>query len=435
MRSGIAASLLLFVLLQPAQADAKAWRQGNTIIVDPVLEAAPGHPKVYVQVRKGRTILTSTTPAPDLSRDLQILMGGVAQDPAATEKQPPQEWFTAFFDTGASAHVLSLSTAQRFGIEPVAGGVYHEIGLHGETVMGVTRKLNLALAGSDGTLSGKPIGKFEVAGRGVVFELNAGGGGSAAMLMGEMNVIGMPAMRQFVIEIRPPESSGIDLNAALSGGLTSGNIEALLGALSSVVGGPAVRLFPAHHRVSRVDAIVPLQYREFARKKNSADRGPLPTLAPNPVIRGVRLKDHGRASTGDWLLDTGAMATMISTQQARALGLVDRAGQPKRRPDFSLPLSGIGGQMIQIPGFVIQRVRVQAQGGRVVEWRNVSVAVQDVSAKLDSGKVITLDGIFGLNMIMPSMAGLATGMPSAAAEAPFKRVWFDGPRGLLMLQL
>ena len=76
---------------------------------------------------------------------------------------------------------------------------------------------------------------------------------------------------------------------------------------------------PRRRRLGRRSTLV-----DFNRR-HPRNRGPLPSLATNPVVAGVR--DRGRrrpTPSGDWLLDTGAACTMISTATARR-------ARPRRR--------------------------------------------------------------------------------------------------------
>src|SRR5690606_13651308 len=119
-------------------------------------------------------------------------------------------------------------------------------------------------------------------------------------------------------------------------------------------GGVAVTLHPPDYkpRPGEYDYAVPLGLFDFNRYHNPEDRGPRPTLARNPMVR-VTSSLGDRSFTGDWLLDTGAAASIISTAHAQALGLIDADGNPLRPRTFTLPLGGIGGDVSSPPGFVL----------------------------------------------------------------------------------
>ena len=134
---------------------------------------------------------------------------------------------------------------------------------------------------------------------------------------------------------------------------------------------------------------------------------------------------------------------MISKAHAQSLGLLNANGQPVRSPDFHLPLGGVSGKQINAPGFRIESLEVTTASGRVLRYQNVPVVVHDISTKLDNGQTITLDGLFGLNLLLPGtqgasgLIGALTGNASSGGsqgDGPvFEAAWIDGPRGRLLL--
>ncbi len=403
----------------------------SPIVIDGTLEVATGYPQVHVQVYEGDRALTAEAARlsdlagmPELA-ELDDLLGG------GTESS-----FRAFLDTGASAHNFSQSTARRFGIAAVPGAVYHEIGLHGLTAVDVSRPFDLALADSTGTLEDAPR-VFHGVQRGAVFQLSRAAAANplVSLTLGEINVVGMPAIRHLIFEFDPaPVGGGSEQLKALGlDDVDLGGLEALLD-MGQLGRGPAVRMIDRARLPATFDAVVDLQYVDFSRRRNPDDRPPLPDLAANPVVAGIEAAHDGKVSEGDWLLDTGAPASMISVAQAHALGLFDADGRPRVAPAFTLPMAGVGGQVREARGYRIDRLRVTARDGVVLEFRHVHVIVHDVSTTLDSGQRVTLDGIFGMNLLLPTVGGLQTGLPSRTAEAPFSRFWVDGPRGRLLLQ-
>ncbi len=421
--AGVSATWLLALGL----AGVAVARPPATVVVEGTREVAAGYPRVHVQVAEGDRVLKGAAADADLTRELTTLLGGAL--PAQ-----PNDSFMAFLDTGASANVLSRETVERFGIEMVEGARYHEFSLHGETPMGVTEPYRLALAGSNGKLADTPRGGFTVVDEGVAFEVNLRPPNpTVQMTMGSIDVIGMPAIRRLVVEIDPSP-----MDAWAEGGLAGGemglnDVDRLLDSLDSLGAGPAVTLHPPDTLPTQRDLVVPLEYRNFSRRQNPRDTGPRPTLSPNPMVRRVRTEHGDRHAETDWLLDTGAPASFISTDHARRLGVLDENGRPTQRVAFTLPIGGIEGQAASVSGYVIDRLILPAAGGRRVEFRDVHVLVHDVSAELDGGEVVTLDGVLGTNVMFTSVSGVAMGMPSGAAKAPFERVWIDGPRRAMVL--
>ena len=438
-----AAVLPLLAALLAFSAAPSAWAgpTTRTVRVGRTLEAVPGYPRVHAQLRKNGQAITGAPMKLSTLQSLQQLGDLSDLDKMLETAQGPAQSFRAFLDTGASAYVISKTTAERFDIRKAPNAVYHETGLHGETPMNVSAPYTLALAGSSGKLMGTP-GKFHVVDRHARLQLNrkAPKNPLIELAMGAIDVIGMPAIRQHVVQINPAPMTGGAGAASAAQALK--NIETLKDLQSSdflenigdVGAGPAVTLHPPGHEPVGVDLVIDLKYVDYARRQNPHDRGPLPTMTANPVVPRIETR-HGNASfTGDWLLDTGAPASLISTEHARALGLYDKHGQPTRARDFALPLGGVGGQIKPVPGYRIDALRVPTADGRVIVYRDVSVLVTDITIKQDDGRTITLDGIFGTNLLLPTVAGMGSGLPTDMAPGPYAQVWIDGPDGRLLLK-
>ncbi|MHC4129259.1 MAG: aspartyl protease family protein [Planctomycetota bacterium] len=383
------------------------------IVVAHTLEAALGQPLVHVQFRDGKRVLTARP------TDLQRLMGddrGVVRS------------FTAHLDTGSSGLVISRATASRFGLEAVPDAAFHEVGLHGAVRMGISRPYAVALGDFSGVRSEEPeefLGVVKNAALQLNLEEAAPG---LALAGGGLDVVGMPAIRRLVIEIDPTAMS-----ERLQGVNRPG--KDLLERLEDLAALPVVRLHSPRKRPRSVDVEIELEYVDYNRRRHPGNRGPLPELASNPMITGV-VTEHGpRTFTGDWLLDTGAAASIISTSHARALGLYDGAGNPVRAPDFTVMLGGIGGDIKRADGFVIERLRIQAARSRALEFHRVHVVVRDVGIELPGEDRFVLQGVLGMNLLLPSASGLSQGNITDVAKAPFKRIWIDGPRHTLSLDL
>ncbi len=373
--------------------------QEAAVVVEGTLEAALGQPMVQVRLSDGRRVLTGR------STELEQLLG---------EADEVVRSFPAFLDTGAGSFVISRSTAERFGVEAAPDAVYIEVGLHGEVEMGVSRPYSVALAGSDG---GGGRVEFTALEREARLLLNRSA--EAPMLQqlaGGVDVVGMPAIQRLVVEIVP----------------TAPKAQPEVEALHELLQPPLVLLHQGRPRIAPGDLVVALESMDFNRRRHPKNSGPLPALASNPVVSGIAIDHAGRSVAGDWLLDTGAASSIISSAHAQRLGLLDETGKPAREPDFRLTVTGISGTPREHPGFVVDRVRVPADRSRTIEYRRVHVIVRDVLVRLDDGRDVTLDGVFGMNLLLASAAGLHDGVPDKVADAPFKRVWIDG-RGRRMI--
>jgi hypothetical protein len=223
---------------------------------------------------------------------------------------------------------------------------------------------------------------------------------SAALLSpGSMvDVVGMPLLRDHVVEIEP-------------GG-------AALPAL-------AVRLHTGAAGLT-ADAWVPLRLVDYTRR-DPRNRGPSPSLAANPIVPGVRTVLGAARAEGDWLLDTGATCSMISTKTARRLGLVDADGEPTRRPAFTLPVGGIGGGSTSLSGFRLERLELATDDGPTLVFPDAAVVVHDVTTQRADGSTVTLDGVLGMNLLLPSGSGMTTLGAGATRPSPFARIVIDVP--------
>jgi hypothetical protein len=392
--------LVMLVLVAGAVVGAAAPpapRATRTIVVEGTLAATMSPPRVHVQLRRGERILTA--------------------EPGLLDGFERVRSFPAYLDTGSSGHVLSRSTAGRFGVEADGESVYHEVGLHGETTVGVSVPLSFGLAGWDGDAA--PPDRLPVVQEEVAFELTRATPGGLAALLGAVDVIGMPAIRTLVVEIEPP---------APAAGRGAVRLEDLAAAA-----GPAVRLHPGRVK-RRADVEIALEYIDYNQTHHPGNRGRRPELAANPVVTGVETGHEGRSFTGDWLLDTGAAASIISVKHAQTLGLYDADGRPAREPDFTLPLGGIGGTVEETPGFVVDTLRIGGLRKRSIEFRRAHVVVKDVGVTDRRGRRVVLDGVLGLNLMLDSVGGFAGGMPTTRAPARFARIWIDGPRRRLALE-
>ncbi len=438
-------SRFLFAALLLVAVPLTALSAGRRVIVKGTLEASLAHPKVKVQLRNGGYILSGTRSTPDLNRLLAETLGPAFGRAMRTPQRAAPEkvsYFTAFLDTGASASVLTNRTLNDFGAEVDITAIYHEFGLHGETQMGVSLPYTVALADSDGSMSGG-ADFFFVRSKDTVFEVNRAEAESLqTMVMGELNVIGMPFIRELVVEIDPSpmqrSSAALTDPSALArqlGGLAGGSPDlSMLGsALEQVTQGPRVTLRPGNAPIRGYDIEIPLDYREFSRHENPEDRGPKPSLAKNPVIEGVSVRNVKKRARGDFLLDTGAASSFISTRMAKELALIGPEGQRLASAAFRLPMSGISGKQTVAEGFVVSELVVQARGKTLV-FKDARVLVHDVAAKLDDGEVVVLDGIFGNNLLLPTVAGAGTGIPSGSHPGGFSKIWVDGPGGRLLLK-
>jgi len=274
----------------------------------------------------------------------------------------------AILDTGASAHLLSHDTAARYGVRSEPGARWTETGMTGDHALGVTAAYGLALdGGGESSERGRPAAPAPIVLAEQHFLVNDVAGTLEAMLTSPgavVDVVGMPALQHAVAEIRPA-----------GGGLAPATV-ALLDPGDTV----------------RVDHWLPLALVDFARHHDPKNRGTPPTLAPNPILRGVRVTHDGRSTRGDWLVDTGSAITILSAAAAKSLGLSGPA-------PLSAPVGGISGAQQALPGWHVDRIEIPTSDGDVLALTDAAVFVHDVTTVTDDGTRVTLDGIFGANQL------------------------------------
>jgi hypothetical protein len=317
----------------------------------------------------------------------------------------------AILDTGASGHILSQGTAARFGITAESGSRYVEAGMSGDHAMTVSPAVALEVTDiepeseEEPRRGRQPPASFRLPAQRLL--LNEAPADLTALLSSPgamVDVVGMPLIRERVIEIVPDADTLPVL---------------------------AVRLHPSAAGLP-VDAWIPLDLVDFNRR-DPRNRGPSPSLATNPLVPGVQVKLGAADAAGDWLLDTGAACTMISTATARRLGLVDGTGEPTRRPEFTLPVGGVGGGHSTLPGFRLDRLVLTADDGRHLVFPAAAVVVHDISTVRADGAKVTLDGVLGMNLLLPSGNGMTMLGATTQLPSPFTRVVVDVARERLGL--
>jgi hypothetical protein len=163
---------------------------------------------------------------------------------------------------------------------------------------------------------------------------------------------------------------------------------------------------------------------------------------------------NGLEATGSFLLDTGAGASMISVNRLNALGLTLNDDNPEdpyireipRDEQFTLDIGGIGGTK-RVTGFFLSSMLLRTNEGNPandndpnhIRFIDAPVLVNDITVvNPDTGRQLTLDGIFGMNYLVATAfvtQGGPGGLPGfgALTPSPFDWAVFDEPNGLLGL--
>jgi hypothetical protein len=117
---------------------------------------------------------------------------------------------------------------------------------------------------------------------------------------------------------------------------------------------------------------------------NYSNPGDVITESQSPSQDNVTLAHHGATDAHlNFLLDTGAQLTVISTQVAQDLGL------DLDHPDYTIDVQGVAGTAT-VPGFTIDQLDLPRSDGGILRFTHVPVYVLDVDP--------ALDGILGTNL-------------------------------------
>src|SRR5579871_549077 len=142
------------------------------------------------------------------------------------------------------------------------------------------------------------------------------------------------------------------------------------------------------------------------------------TEARAPFQKDVTLRNlpYGSVSQQNFLFDTGAQVTVISTREATALGL------DLQHPDFSTLLEGVGGSQ-RVGGYTISELDLPSSDGGSLQFKNVPVFVADLGQGLD--------GILGMNLLNTATAMLYDpfGPGGASVSFSFSKLGRSGDGG------
>ncbi len=161
---------------------------------------------------------------------------------------------------------------------------------------------------------------------------------------------------------------------------------------------------------------------------------PLPTSAPLPMLTAEAGAGTQKKS-GQFLLDTGASISFISTEIATSLGLDTNGdgqftGEDDRHFD-DLPIGGVGGSVSR-PMFLIDTLSVATNQNVDLVWDEVFVLVLDVHPDID--------GVLGSDALtsgLLNLLGLGEGedSPIEAVSFDFRNFFEEGDAGNLVFDL
>lgn len=414
--------------------------------IEGVQSAALDQPRVYVNVRRSAGGAPLSAAAGD--KEMAKLLG--------LDQNGPQQTIaiTAFLDTGASNIVLSVSTANAMGIKTeqvgAAGGarpvVFHDVGVGGSDEFHVTEPLMFSVAPYHPQTASESTDAYMAAGGPLRAQIGPLNGGGLLAGLADLDVLGMPALegKVVVIDARPVNTFGDTLRTYVYGpraGFNAGRDRQNPG-------------------IPPTDRHVELSYVDFARFTRVEPAGaPRPTgagnpfIGPNPfaatpqTIPPAVAAHNGKKTSGSWLLDTGAVASMISTRQAAAIGIRYHPGTEDTmspvldgvdaKRQFALTIGGIGGSK-RSAGFIMDELRIPTREGDVLVYKGAPVLVADITVTDPKTKQsYTLDGVFGMNFLVGSAALTEGLLPEIGkmSEGAYDWIVFDQPNGMLGLKL
>lgn len=310
----------------------------------------------------------------------------------------------AFLDTGGSGILLSRETANLLGVGVEPNAKFVDIGIGGDEYFDVSEPLYIGLADYEEKNPYDPdVYKILGPGRVQVKKEPAG-------LLGQpLDIMGVPVMAGRIV--------------VLNSGATND-----LGHFATEIKEPGDPSIP------KTDLTVALRFENFLNPGNPKNIRPLPSLSHNPVIDNIVIGYRGKQSKGNWLFDTGATVSFISTDQAKRIGLMDKKGRPLLTQAFSVPVGGVGA-IVQIPGFEIDELTVPTLSGRNLVYDKPRLGVHDIRYFDEGeGKFVTLDGVFGSNFLCAT-AKMEDLLSLDIGKTAFESIVVDMRQGLLGFEI
>jgi hypothetical protein len=434
-RCGVGSFLTVWLIfLSPAQG----------VNIDGVQAAALDQPQINVCLRR-QAAGAPLQPGGAKNQD-QKKATPKKDDPfAALFDAGPSYNIQAFLDTGSSGVMISPQTADALGVqrEQVNGkaAIFHDVGVGGGDQFNISEPLIVAIAPFSG---GAPSGveQYTIQNGPMRLQIGPLSQGLLQALTGGLDVLGMPVLtgKTIVLDPKPVDTFADTIRTrvydpdhpqgALPPPHTSRHVQLSFGAFSRFTS------------VDPPDSQPPAMY-------------PNPFIGPSPVDPArndrtppIAVSYAGQAASGSFLLDTGAVTSMISTQMAGRLGVhyapnTQGTDHPKLagiadKEQFTLAIGGIGGTH-QAAGFYLDTLTLPTIEGDPIVYRHAPVLISDISVKdPETGQTMTLDGVLGMNYFVATAAitgGALLPDLGKLTQGPYKWVVIDLRAGRLGLEL
>lgn len=375
-----------------------------------------------------------------------------------------------YLDTGASGIMISQTTAWFFGLDKKLdhypdghGGnpliVYQDVGVGGTQDFNVSTPLYVGLAKYEPSVDGSSTLPFTQTVGPVRLQMTP----EDDLQVGPIDVVGMPTMMGKVVVMDPKPADN------------------LFDTMQTYIYNPGTPFNPAKANsepgIPTTNHHIKLSYASFDQFTNVTPAGaPGPTLAVNPFIGpnpvtggsadtpGVTVEFGGLKTTGSFLFDSGASASMISSAMAAKLQVRYRPGtQGTDNPvlehfdtatyqwtaiadQFTLPIGGVGGTVTSA-GFYLDDMLLRTIEGNAandadpnhLKFLSTPVLVNDITLRdPKTNQTLTLDGVFGMNNVIANAMVIPDPLaPTIYGQtmSNFNWVVFDQPNGLLGLDV
>ena len=303
---------------------------------------------------------------------------------------PSENFGIGIFDTGASAHVIGYATSQALGLS----GDYLTSNIM--TIGGVS--------GFVDTRVSMPIGVF-FGGLDAISQLD--GTLDTSNLYGQSNVSVVSGMQPYTGEPDLPTVIGCPMSVFYDVSINNDN-PVVVNKEGKRYKSPSLTVYDQGDLSSPTYSnVIPLELRPlgalsvtYTPSVDGVFEFSFDPASPSVItgtgsqslyfVHAVDLEHNGSLAFDKdrFMFDTGAQSTLIGSRVAARLGLDPSS------PDFEIQAMGVNGQIVDLPGFVIDSITIPALGNWLT-FTNVPVALLDVASP-EGG---TLDGIIGTNLL------------------------------------